>query len=64
MSEDSELPLPFEFESPEEEPELSLRFEFPEHASKPSLYACIKASLWKSEPFPGWLMYLSEGSEI
>jgi len=58
-----ELSLLFKFKL-SEEPELSLPFELPEHASKPSLYACINASLWKPGPFSGWLMYLTDGSEI
>ena len=44
---------------------VSTRFgKLPEHASKPSLYTCMKASLWKLGPFLNWLMYLSEGLGI
>ena len=44
---------------------VSTRFgKLPEHASKLSLYACMKASLWKLGPFLIWLIYLSEGLGI
>src|SRR5215831_15504470 len=44
---------------------VSTRFgKLPEHASKPSLYTCMKASLWTLDPFMDWLKYLSEGLRI
>ena len=44
---------------------VSTRFgKLSEHASKPSLYACMKASLWKLGPLLNRLIYLSKGLGI